>query len=119
MHGEESARAAEAASQILFGGAITQDTSAEALELVAAETPTTDVSSSAIADGWPLVDALVETGLAKSKGAAKRLLGQGGVYVNNGRTDDQERKITADDVAAGSIIVLRSGKKTYHLLRVV
>lgn len=119
VHGEGSARAAEAASEILFGGAITKDTPAEALELLADETPTTDVAKSTIEEGWPIVDALVDTGLAKSKGAARRLLGQRGVYVNNERSDDPERRLVPADVTAGSVIVLRSGKKTYHLARLV
>jgi tyrosyl-tRNA synthetase len=119
VHGEDSARAAEAVSEILFGGAITKDTPAEALELLAVETPTSDVPKTAVEEGWPVVDALVETGLSKSKGAARRLLGQGGVYVNNVRSDDPERQLVIDDVAAGAIIVLRSGKKTYHLVRLV
>jgi tyrosyl-tRNA synthetase len=117
VHGASSAEAAEAASAILFGGAITRETPAEALELLAGETPTTEVSRSAIEAGRPVLDALLEAGLASSKGAAKRLLGQGGVYVNNERVDDPERQLTLDDVAAGSMIVLRSGKKNYHLLR--
>lgn len=119
VHGEDSAGAAEAASEILFGGAITKDTPAEALELLAVETPTTDVAKSTIEQGWPIVDALVETGLAKSKGAARRLVGQGGVYVNNERSEDPERRLATGDVTAGSMIVLRSGKKSYHLVRMV
>lgn len=119
VHGEDSARAAEAASEILFGGAITEETPPEALELLAIETPTTDVPKSSIEAGWPIVDALVDAGLAKSKGAARRLLGQGGVYVNNERVEDAERHLVSDDVAAGSMIVLRTGKKTYHLVRLV
>lgn len=119
VHGEESTRAAEAASEILFGGAITKETPAEALELLAIETPTTDVPKATLESGWSLQDALVDTGLAKSKGAARRLLSQGGVYVNNERSQDSERRLVPGDVAAGSIIVLRSGKKTYHLVRLV
>lgn len=119
VHGEDSARAAEAASEILFGGAITKETPAEALELLADETPTTDVAKATIESGWPIVDALVDTGLAKSKGAARRLLGQGGVYVNNERSEDVDRRLAEEDVAAGSVIVLRSGKKSYHIVRLV
>jgi tyrosyl-tRNA synthetase len=119
VHGEDSARAAEAASEILFGGTITKDTPAEALELLAEETPSTDVPKKTIEEGWPIVDALVATGLAKSKGAARRVLEQGGVYINNERCDDPERRLVAGDATAGAIIVLRSGKKTYHLARVV
>ena len=103
VHGEDSARAAEAASQILFGGAITNDTPVEALELLAIETPTTDVPRSSVEPGWPVVDALVATKLAKSKGAARRLLSQGGVYVNNERSEDPERLVVLDDIVAGGM----------------
>ena len=118
VHGEESARAAEEASKILFGATITSETPVEALELLAEETPTTDVARTALQEGLAIIDALVSTGLASSKAAAKRLLSQGGVYVNNERSDGTDRRITLEDVAGGSMVVLRAGKKNYHLLRV-
>jgi tyrosyl-tRNA synthetase len=47
------------------------------------------------------------------------LVEQGGAYVNNRRVDGPDRQLTADDLASESVIVLRSGKKKYALLRFV
>ena len=64
-----------------------------------------------------IVDALIEAGLAKSKGEARRTLAQGGAYVNNRRVEDPEQRLTAGDLASETVMVLRSGKKRYALLR--
>ncbi len=69
------------------------------------------------AKGLPLIDALVESGLAKSKGDARRIIAQGGAYVNNRRVEGIEKRLTPADLASESTMVLRSGKKNYALLR--
>jgi tyrosyl-tRNA synthetase len=68
-------------------------------------------------DGLPLVDALVESGLAKSKGDARRTIEQGGAYVNNRPRNDVNTKLTTADLASETVLVLRSGKKKYALVR--
>jgi tyrosyl-tRNA synthetase len=65
-----------------------------------------------------LVDLMASTGLAKSKSEARRAIVQGGAYVNNVRMDSVEKKITLSDLASESMLVLRSGKKTYLLVKV-
>jgi len=59
----------------------------------------------------------VAAGLAKSKGDARRTVEQGGAYVNNRRVGSIETRLTAADRASETIMVLRSGKKNYALLR--
>ena len=54
---------------------------------------------------------------AKSKGEARRTVEQGGAYVNNRRVAGIDRMLTAADLASESVMVLRSGKKKYALLR--
>jgi len=68
-------------------------------------------------EGLPLVEALCEAGLSKSKGEARRLISQGGAYVNNRRVRDVEARLGSDALAGASTIVLRAGKKNYALLR--
>ena len=68
-------------------------------------------------EGSGLLDALVDAGLAKSKGEARRTVTQGGAYVNNRRISDPEARLSTSDLAGKSVIVLRSGKKRYALLR--
>lgn len=70
-------------------------------------------------EGLWIVDALVESGLAKSKGDARRTIGQGGAYVNNRRVETVETQLTAKQLASETVMVLRSGKKRYALLRFV
>ena len=69
--------------------------------------------------GLPLIDALVRAKLAGSKGDARRAIQQGGAYVNNRPGGDLDRKLTAADLASETMIVLRSGKKRYALLKMV
>jgi tyrosyl-tRNA synthetase len=61
----------------------------------------------------------VISGLAPSKGEARRLVQGGGVAVNNRRVSDPRQKISASDLIDGQVLVLRKGAKNYHLLRTV
>ena len=70
-------------------------------------------------EGLPIIDALVEAGLAKSKGDARRTITQGGAYVNNRRVEAIETQLTTAQLASQSTMILRSGKKNYALLRFV
>jgi tyrosyl-tRNA synthetase len=58
----------------------------------------------------------VEAGLAKTRGEARRLIAQGGGYVNGRRVDAAEEMITAADLKDGALM-LRSGKKKYARVR--
>jgi tyrosyl-tRNA synthetase len=63
------------------------------------------------------VEALTDTGLAQSRGAARRTIEQGGAYVNNRRVADVAYRLTSADLASLSTLVLRSGKKSYAIAR--
>jgi len=65
-----------------------------------------------------VVDALVQSGLTKSKSEARRLIKQGGVYVNNRRVTDVDQQLLSDDWVDGKKLLLRKGKKDYALLTV-
>jgi tyrosyl-tRNA synthetase len=65
-----------------------------------------------LAAGAPLLDVLVATGLVKSKGEGRRLIAQGGAYVNGVVVEDAEARLTLDDCQHGAIL-LRAGKKRY------
>ena len=82
-----------------------------------ADVPSQQLPASALAGGLSIVDALCEAGLAASKGEARRTVTQGGAYVNNRRVDAADRVLTSADLASESVMVLRSGKKKYALLR--
>ena len=63
------------------------------------------------------MEAFEATGLAASKGAARRTIEQGGGYVNNRRVADVTYRLTARDLAGATTLVLRSGRKSYALAR--
>jgi tyrosyl-tRNA synthetase len=116
IHGEATAKAVAAASRVLFGGG-SDELTPDVLPHLAAEVPTLPVTASALAAGIPVVEALVNSGLQPSKGAARRLIQQGGVYLNDQRSADTERLLTPTDaVAGGRAILLRAGKNKYALL---
>lgn len=115
IHGEATAQAVRGASNVLFGAGVAELTP-EALPHLASAVPTTTVSASALAEGLPVLDMLVATGAQPSKGAAHRLIQQGGLYVNDQRWTDAERPLTTETELFGRAILLRTGKNKYHLL---
>jgi tyrosyl-tRNA synthetase len=114
VHGEDNRLRVEAASRILFGGSDIRDADAATLEVVAAEVPTAPAFHAELA-GMTLVDALVKTGLAPSKGEARRGI-LGGGYSVNGEKIAGDRTLTRDDALAGRYVVLQRGKKNYAML---
>jgi len=119
VHGEDGLATARRATEILFGTAIENLTDAQLIEIFA-DVPSRELPASRLSGtGMPLVDALVEAGLAASKGAARRVVEQGGAYINNRRGAEVGRALTTADLASETVIVLRSGAKKYALLRFV
>ena len=119
VHGEDGLNIAVKATEIFFGGEISRLNDAQ-LSSIFADVPSCELAKSMLADELPLTDALCSVKLASSKGEARRTIQQGGVYINNKPVgDDVERKLTPSDLASETVIVLRSGKKRYGLLRFV
>ena len=119
VHGEEAVAAVLKASEILFGAEIDKLSDRQLAEIFT-DVPSKEASRTWLeSEGIPLVDALCEVGLAKSKGEARRTITEGGAYVNNRRAIAPDARLTPADLAGESIIVLRKGKKNYALLRCV
>jgi tyrosyl-tRNA synthetase len=115
VHGEDAVRAVDAVSRILFSGS-DEVPGAETVAMLASEVPCSVLAAGEVSAGVGLVDLLVRTQLAASKGAARKLIASGGVYVNNVRRD-REDVLSAEDVKWPDSIMLRAGKKNYHLVR--
>ena len=113
VHGEEAVSNATGVSAILFSDFDPRNVKAGVFDEMAKEIPTAAVSTNDLG----LVDALVQAGLAKSKSEARRQIEQGGVYVNQQRVKDVDRKLDPADWLAGRNLLLRKGKKDYALLR--
>ena len=109
VHGIENAHKAQKAAESLFSGikpTAGQDDS---------NVPSTVIDLKRISVGLGIFDIFLETGLCKSKGEARRLQSQGGVYVNDQRIDDPDFCLEVSDLQNRQII-LRAGKKRYHRL---
>lgn len=113
VHGDAELKRAEGATQALFGSSIKELDEKTLLDVMKGA-PSTHKSLPEA--GVTLIDMLVETGLCQSKGAARKDVTAGGIYINNERTNDPALMITQKDLIAGGYVVLRKGKKTYHLL---
>ncbi|MCL2582662.1 MAG: tyrosine--tRNA ligase [Streptosporangiales bacterium] len=109
VHGEEAARAAGEASGILFGGT-PAGASNQALEFLATEVPTTAF------EPGDLVRVLASTPLASSLSDARRAIGQGAVSVNGEKVAGDDRELAGADLLHGRWLLLRKGKRNYHLL---
>jgi tyrosyl-tRNA synthetase len=101
-HGEDEARQARDTAHALFDGTG---------ELTGV--PETAIPQVRLAAGVPVVDLLVETGLAASKSAARRLIQQGGASLNDTRVPNLEAIVTSADLHDGALL-LRAGKKHYR-----
>jgi tyrosyl-tRNA synthetase len=108
VHGQAATDAVELASQALFGRGELGKLDAATLTGALRETTVAELPPGA-PEG--IGDLLVATGLSKSKGEARRTLGEGGVYVNNVRIESDDWVPAADDFLHGRWLVLRRGKK--------
>lgn len=116
VHGEPGLQSALRASQTLFGEEIDSLSERELSEIFA-DVPSSTLPRSRLVEGLTLIDALVAVGLASSKGEARRAIEGGSVCINNRKELAIDRTLTAADLVSESVIVLRSGKKKYALLR--
>ena len=106
IHGKETALQAQEAAQSLFSGDGKSDNS---------NVPSTTIAAENFSSGLDIFESFLQTGLCKSKGEARRLQAQGGVYVNDERIDNPEYCLGKTDLQDGEIL-LRAGKKRYHRL---
>jgi tyrosyl-tRNA synthetase len=107
IHGEEEALKAQAAARALFS-------SGSNLEAA----PTTEISGAEMQQGINILDLLMKTGLTTSRGEGRRLVQQGGLYIGEERVNDTDFVITEKSFSDGTLI-LRKGKKIYHLVKLV
>ena len=107
VHGESATMAVQAASDALFGrgdlGVLDEPTLRDA---------TAELPGAAVTPGCSVVDALVAVGLADSRNAARRTIGDGGASVNNVKVTDPEKALTEEDFLHGRVALLRRGRKS-------
>jgi tyrosyl-tRNA synthetase len=109
VHGTDAAAGAAEASQALFGDGDLGSLDPATLEAAFADLPRADIGA---ANGIPpVLDLLVASGLSESRGQARRVLGEGGAYVNNRRVTDPASVPDRSDLLAGRWLLLRRGKR--------
>ncbi len=116
VHGEDGLQSAVKASAVLFGESM-EGLAAEDILGIFADAPSSELASADVI-GRSVIDVAVAAGLSKSKGEARRLIQNGGMNVNNVRISDIDAQVSEGDVIDGKLLVLRSGKKNYRLVRV-
>lgn len=115
VHGKDDADKAEEASKVLYGQEIKNFTD-EMIGGIFSEVPGTTLSFDNLG-AVKLLDLVVSASLAPSKSAARKLIAQGGVYLNNIRENDPDKIICRENLASETCLVLRSGKKHYFLVK--
>lgn len=110
VHGADEVEQAKAAAAALFGGGDLGSIKPATLAAALREAGGTTLPAGELPG---IVDLLVASGLARSKGEARRTVAEGGAYLNNVRVQDPELQPGADDLVAGSWLVLRRGKKNF------
>lgn len=118
VHGREAALAAAEVSALLFGGGDPRVLSAAALDALAAEVPFVELPLSGAAT-LDTLELFVAARLAPSRGAARRLLEQGGLNVNGRRLEAGDRSIDSGDQLPGRHLLLRKGARDHCLVRLV
>jgi len=114
VHGQAQAARARRASDALYSQKVAS-LDEESLLDVFSEAPARSLQRQWLEEGRTLVDVLVEAEVSESKGSARRLISQGGIYLNDERADSETRVAMAD-LLHDRYLVLRKGKQDYHLV---
>lgn len=107
VHGADQTERVKAASTALFGRGDLREVDGKTLVAATADLPRTQ----AVLGETNILHLLVDSGLEKGVGAAKRTVASGGAYLNNEKVEDESRVVTATDVLPGGVVLFRKGKR--------
>ncbi len=117
VHGDDAVIAVEIANRVMFGSnldGITEDELARAAGIVG----TVEIPRAELEAGIAIIDLLART-VTDSKGNAKRLVTQGGAYVNRVKVTSIDHKVTLAHLATATMLVISGGKKDHRIVRVL
>lgn len=117
VHGQNGLDEAERVTGAFFGGEFA-GLRARDIEDALEGAPSGDVLRTALQGGMPFDRFAVSAGLCVSNAEARRLVDQGGAYLNDARILDPKQSVTVEHLIDGRIIILRRGVKTYRLVRI-
>lgn len=116
VHGEEGLKEAIKATEALRPGAETK-LDWKTIEGIAEDVPSCSLAYDDVLN-LSIVDLSVLSGLLESRSAVRRMLKQGGLYLNNTRIDNESKRIEVDDIVDGKVLLLSAGKKNKMVVRV-
>jgi tyrosyl-tRNA synthetase len=115
VHGAETARSVIEATRLLFGGTDLRAAGADVLRVLSQELPVVRLPRAEL-EGLSVLDALVRSGLASSKGDARRGIAGKGFLVNGEPVAAPERALGGGDLLHGAYVMLQKGKRNHALL---
>jgi tyrosyl-tRNA synthetase len=117
VHGEHQAAQAEAAARALFGQGELAELDQSTLHSALSQLPRTEIKKSEVIPSW--VDLLAATGVVDSKSAARRIVKEGGAYLNNRKITGEDFVPSLDDALYGRFFILRKGKRDLAAVEVI
>ena len=109
LHGADQAQKVEAAAKALFGQGEIRDLDIETLKSALAELPKTRIKKGEEISSW--VDLITSSGVVESKSAARRVIKEGGAYLNNEKITGEDFIPKSSDLLHGQFLLLRKGKR--------
>ncbi|HIA47904.1 MAG TPA: tyrosine--tRNA ligase [Candidatus Hydrogenedentes bacterium] len=117
VHGEEALQNAVGASEAMFGGDLSGLDEATLMD-VFSEVPSEEIDRGTLTSGGSLLDLLVERGIFQSKGEGRRMIKNGGLYLNSARVEKDDVVFSAESLLTENMAIVRKGKKNYYLLKI-
>ncbi|KAH0988665.1 hypothetical protein GBA52_000148 [Prunus armeniaca] len=117
VHGQDGLDEALKATEALRPGADTK-LDWKTIQAISEDVPSCSFPYNQVLD-LSLVDLSVSSGLLDSKSAARRLLKQGGLYLNNSRVDNENKRVEPQDIVDGKLLLLSAGKKNKVLVQIL
>ena len=117
IHGEQMAQKVELAAKALFGHSDISELDLATLDSALAQLPRTQIAKGQPLPTW--VDLLAATGVVDSKSAARRIVKEGGAYLNNQKVESEDFTPSQADLLHGKYLLLRKGKRDLAAVEVL
>ena len=117
IHGQQMAKSVEEAAKALFGQGEIADLDLKTLDSALSQLPKTTIKKGDPYPSW--VDLLAATGVVDSKSAARRIVKEGGGYLNNKKVESEDFTPSKDDLLHGKYLLLRKGKRDLAAVEVI
>ncbi len=117
VHGEHNAQQSEAAAKALFGQGELSELDEATLQSALSQLPRAEIKKEEIIPSW--VDLLVATGVVDSKSAARRIVKEGGAYLNNEKISGEDFVPSIASALYGRFLILRKGKRDLAAIELI